>query len=101
MGETVSGRLPDDLVEGLQALQDATGRTRSEVLRQVVRSGLAQVRLKRGLEAYREGEASLGRASELAGLPVARFLDELQAAGIPRKYGPDEVAEDLDWAEDA
>lgn len=101
MGETVSGRLPEDLVAGLDELGEATGRTRSDVLREVVRHGLAEVRLERAIDAYRAGEASLGRASEIAGLPIACFLDELRQAQVPLRYGPDELAEDLDWAEGA
>lgn len=99
MGETVSGRLPDDLVEGLQALQDATGQTRSEVLRQVVELGLEEARLARAIDAYRRGEVSLGRAAEMAGVPVTVLLDELREAGVLRSYGVDDLERDLAWAE--
>lgn len=101
MGETVSGRLPEGLVESLDELGERTGRTRSEVLREVVQRGLAEARLERAVDAYRRGEASLGRASEMAGIPITVFLDELRAAGILRSYGVDELERDLDWAEGA
>lgn len=40
-------------------------------------------------------EATLGQASEIAGLPQATFLKELGRRRIPIHYGPDELAEDL------
>ncbi len=99
MTETVSGRLPDELVQALDDLGKASGKSRSEVLRIVVQRGLDEVRMERGLEAYRKGEASLARAAEIAGAHLIRFLDALREAGIPFHYGTDEMAEDLAWAE--
>lgn len=101
MGETVSGRLSEDLVEGLDELGEATGRTRSEVLREVVQRGLIEARLERALDAYRRGEVSLGRASEMARVPITVLLDKLRAEGIQRSYDVEELERDLDWAEDA
>lgn len=98
MSETVSGRLPDDLVHELDALGDLTGKSRSEMLRDVVRRGLAAERLDRALEAYRRREVSLGRASEMAALPITVFLDELRRAGILLNYTHEDLAEDLAWA---
>lgn len=40
-------------------------------------------------------EATLGQASEIAGLTHAAFLRELGRRRIPIHYGPDELAEDL------
>lgn len=100
MAETVSGRLPEDLVEALDEMGDATGRTRSEVLRDVVQRGVAEARLERGLEAYRRGEASLGRASRIADVPITVFLGELRNAGIPFQYGVADVEQDLAWADE-
>lgn len=98
MGETISGRLPDDLVAGLEELGRLTGKSRSEMLRDVVRRGIAAERLEQGLEAYRRREVSLGRASELAGVPITVFLDELKRAGILRNYDVHELRRDLVWA---
>lgn len=103
MGETVSGRLPSHLVEALDGLAQETGKTRSEVLRDVVEQGVAAERLDRAVEAYRTGQASIGRAAEIAGLPLTRFLDELKARdlGIPLRYDLDDLDADMDWADHA
>lgn len=98
MGETVSGRLPDDVVAALDELGRATGRTRSEVLRDVVRRGVAAERIAQAIEAYRTRQASLGKATQLAGIPVGAFMDELRRAGILRDYDRTDLEDDLTWA---
>jgi len=98
MAHTVSGRLPPDLLRELDSLGKRAGKTRSEILRDVVRRGVAAERLERALEAYRHRQVSLGRASELAGLPVTVFIEELRRAGILRDYHADELRSDLEWA---
>ena len=98
MAHTISGRLPPDLLRELDRLRKDSGQSRSEVLRDVVRRGVAAERLERGLEAYRRREVSLGRASEMAGVPITGFLDELRRAGVLRDYDMDELRSDLAWA---
>lgn len=101
MAHTVSGRLPPDLVRELDRLGKDAGKSRSEVLRDVVRRGVAAERLERALEAYRRREVSLGRASEMAGMPITVFLDELRRAGVLRDYDIDDLRRDMAWAKRA
>jgi len=54
--------------------------------------------LERALEAYRRREVSLRPASEMAGVPLTVFLDEVRRAGILRDYGARELSRDLEWA---
>lgn len=98
MAHTVSGRLPPDLLRELDNLGKEARKTRSEVLRDVVRRGVAAERLHRALEAYRLRQVSLGRASEMAGIPVTAFIDEVRRAGILRDYHVDDLRLDLEWA---
>jgi len=100
VNKTISGHLPDHLVHDLDELGKLTHRSRSEVLRDVVRRGVAAERLDCALDAYRKHGASLGRASAIAGVPVTVFLDELRRAGVPLNYTRDDMVEDLAWARD-
>lgn len=103
MTETVSGRLPDALVQALDALAEQTGRTRSQVLRDIVEKGVEVERLDRAIEAYREGQVSLSRAAEMADKPMTVFLDELKARGLgaPLAYDLEDLDADLAWADEA
>ncbi len=98
MGETVSGRLPDDVIAALDELGRASGRSRSEVLRDVVRRGVAAERIAQAIEAYRFRRVSLGKATLMSGIPMGAFLDELRRAGILRDYDRPDLQEDLEWA---
>jgi predicted HTH domain antitoxin len=101
MAETVSGRVPDDLARELKALGEATGRSRSEVLRDVVRRGLIAERLERALDAYRRREVTAAKASEMAGIPLTSFFDEVRRNGLLRDYDVEDLERDLEWAERA
>ena len=46
------------------------------------------------LEQYREGEVSLGRAAELAGLSLAEFLEVMEEHRTYINYGAEELEED-------
>ena len=101
MASPISGRLPPELLRELDQLGKMAGKTRSEILRDVVKRGVAAERLERALEAYRRREISLGRASELAGLAVTVFLDELRQSGVLRDFDVEDLRRDLAWAKKA
>jgi predicted HTH domain antitoxin len=58
----------------------------------------SDARLARGLACYRSGKASLGRAAEIAGMPIGAFLDAMHQAGIPLRYRAEDLADDMSWA---
>lgn len=77
-------RCPEDIHESLQAegLDDAH-------LHQVAQEGLA-VRL------YAEHRLSLGKAAELARMPMVEFMDLLRTMGLAvSEYGEQEYEQDL------
>ncbi|HLE48062.1 MAG TPA: UPF0175 family protein [Candidatus Thermoplasmatota archaeon] len=98
MDETVSVRLPSDLVRTLTKLADDTQESRSDVVRDALTIGLAAKRLEHALALYRARRVSLGRASKLAELPISVFLDELKRAGVLLNYDLDDLRKDLEWA---
>lgn len=60
-----------------------------QTLRREARESLA-------LRLYGEHRLSLGKAAELAALPIIKFMDLLQALQIPVvEYGEDEYAQDI------
>lgn len=73
--------------------------SRSDVLRDVLNKGLERKKVEVALSAYKSGRVSLGRARELADIPLHRFLDELRQAGILQTYSLEDLRADLGWAE--
>lgn len=98
MADTVSTRLDRDLMRDLGALQKESGRKRSELLREALRQGLRAIRVEEAVHRYAQREISLGRARELARMPLPDFLDALRKAGVALDYASEDLAEDLAWA---
>jgi len=58
--------------------------------------GEEDVRLAVAVEAFRRGLVSVGKAAELAGLPLQAFIEELRKRGIPAyRYGDEEALREL------
>ncbi|MEO8658112.1 MAG: UPF0175 family protein [Bryobacteraceae bacterium] len=55
----------------------------------------ARLRLELALSLYSQSILSFGKATELACLSRYEFAGQLGRRGIPRHYGPEELAEDL------
>jgi predicted HTH domain antitoxin len=53
------------------------------------------------VERYSEGAVSLGRAAELAGLPISRFMDVLGRHGVAANLDESDYLESLKLARDA
>ena len=69
-------------LETLEAAGITPAQTGTEVNRRLV------------LELYREGRVSLGKAAELAGLPLAEFLDFMAAHEAYLNYDEEDLAAD-------
>lgn len=74
----VSLRLEADEYNFLRNLAEADKEDLSTALRDLVARG----RVLLGLERYRDGKASLSKASELAGLSISEMIDVLAEHGV-------------------
>lgn len=98
MKQTVSTRLSKEQVVALDAFAKATGRDRAELLREVVRRGLDDVRLEEAARQVGAGKRTLSSASELAGRPIPEILDAMGRLGLTLPYDESDLEEDLRWA---
>jgi predicted HTH domain antitoxin len=78
MSKTMSIRMDRDNYNFLTRI---TKEERSDLSR-AVRDLVTRGRLLLAVEKYKKGEASLGRASELAGLPIAQMMTLLAEFGV-------------------
>lgn len=79
MTKTMSIRMDQDNYEFLTTFTKLEQRDLSKAVRELVTRG----RVLLALEKYRNGEASLGKAAEIAGLPVGQMMDLLEKFGVP------------------
>jgi predicted HTH domain antitoxin len=78
MTKTMSIRMDRDIYE---FLSEITKEERSD-LSKTVRDLVTRGRLLLAIEKYREGEVSLGRAAELAGISVGQMMTVLSEFGV-------------------
>jgi predicted HTH domain antitoxin len=68
---------------------------RSEFIRELLVLGLHEKRLRRSIELYQQGKATVWKASRLAGVSLWEMIDILAARKVPAQYGPRELEEDV------
>ncbi len=92
---TISARLDEEELALLDSLGELSGFDRSTVLKAILRKGMKDWRREIALRKYREGEISLSRAAEIAGVSQWDLLSRMEADGTELHYGPEEFEEDL------
>lgn len=93
-------RISDELKREIETISEEEHLDVSAVTRRLLERAVAEHRLERALELYRERRVSLGRAAEEAGVPLRAFLHELNARGIPFHYTREDLEEDFEAATD-
>ena len=76
-------------------LSEFTKEERSD-LSKTVRELVTRGRVMLAIEKYRSGEASLGRAAELAGLPVGRMMTVLTDFGVESRLEKEDYLQGLE-----
>ncbi len=95
MMETVTARLPADMLKKLELIAKEEKIDRSELIRRALDIGIQQFLLERALKAYRERRVSLWKAASMAGLPLRTMMKEADKALIPIAYDEDDLGRDF------
>jgi predicted HTH domain antitoxin len=96
--KTTSVRLPEEYIEEIDRISEEEGVDRGTLLRRLIGDALKEHKVKRALEAYREGKISLWRAASIAGISYRAALEELKKRNIPFCYEKEDFEHDLKWA---
>jgi predicted HTH domain antitoxin len=91
MTKTMSIRMDRDNYE---FLSEFTKEERSD-LSKTVRDLVTRGRILLAVEKYRNGEASLGKAAELAGIPVGQMMTILEDFGVESRIEKEEYLQGL------
>lgn len=96
----VTARVPEELFEAIEEVREAEQTDRSTAVKRLLERGIEDWRVETAVRRYRDGEVSIGRATELAGVSRWRFLDILDDRGIEVNYTEDDLAADLEAVRD-
>jgi predicted HTH domain antitoxin len=91
MTKTMSIRMDRENFEFLRELTKEQRSDFSKAVRDLVTRG----RVLLGVERYKKGEASLGKAAEIAGLPVGRMMTLLTEFGVESRVEDDDYLQGL------
>ncbi|HUI41478.1 MAG TPA: UPF0175 family protein [Terriglobia bacterium] len=91
MTKTLSVRMDRENYEFLSEISKEERSDLSKAVRDLVTRG----RVLLAIERYRKGEASLGRAAELAGLPVGQMMTILAEFGVESRIEKDDYLQGL------
>ena len=91
MSKTMSIRMDR---ENFEFLNELTKEQRSD-LSKAVRDMVTRGRILLAVERYKKGEASLGRAAELAGVPVGQMMTILTEYGVESRVEQEDYLQGL------
>ncbi|MFQ5887078.1 MAG: UPF0175 family protein [Candidatus Hydrothermarchaeales archaeon] len=80
--EVVSVRLEKELLKYAEDKAREEKLPKSAVIRKLLALGVEYDRLKKGIELYRDRKVSLGKAAEIAGVPITQMMDWLLRFGV-------------------
>lgn len=91
MSKTMSVRMDRENYDFLQEITKEEGSNLSKTVRDMVTRG----RILLAVERYKKGEASLGRAAELAGVPVGQMMTMLVEFGVESRLEKEDYLQGL------
>lgn len=94
--QPVTTRIPEDDEELLSELENEMSADRAEVLRRLIRKGLAEWRKERAIEQLRDHQVTLRKAAEVAGVSYVEMLSIASDAGLDIGYTTEDLERDLE-----
>jgi predicted HTH domain antitoxin len=91
MSKTMSVRMDRENYEFLHEIAKEEGTDLSKAVRDTVTRG----RILLAVEKYKKGEASLGKAAELAGVPVGQMMTILTEFGVESRLEKEDYLQGL------
>lgn len=95
MYENVGTRIPKNMVKEIEYLAYEDKSDKSKVVRDLLVIALKNKFFEIALEKYRKKEISLGKAAELAKIPLADFMKMVAEKKITVNYSVESLEEDF------
>ena len=96
MPKIVTAQITDEMIKDVNEFMKMYGVDRSTAIRQLLAKSLDQWKIERAVAEYMNKRMSLMKASEIAGLSVWEFIDELQKRDISVNISFDTMEESLE-----
>jgi len=98
VSERLSIVIPEEMKAEIEALQKLTHLDKSSLIRQLLRKSIREFRIEEAIRAYEGGKVSFGKASEIAGLNMWDWIDEVHRRGVHMQMSIEDVRQEIeDW----
>lgn len=95
MYENIAARVPESIVKEIDYVAQEENTDKSKVIRELLSSAVKSKLADLALEKYSKREISLGRAAELAKMPLADFMVKAADRKIPINYSVESLEKDF------
>ncbi|MBU4220366.1 MAG: UPF0175 family protein [Euryarchaeota archaeon] len=99
MGSTITTRVPDDIDKKIKKISSIEHLDKSTVVRRLLSKAVQDWQIDHALEQYKDGKITIGRAAQMAGVPLREMIAIAAKKGIPFQYNLDDLKEDFRAAE--
>ncbi len=99
MGATITTRVPDDIDKKIKNISHIEHLDKSTVVRRLLSKAVQDWQIDHALEQYKDGKITIGRAAQMAGVPLREMIAIAAKKGIPFQYSLDDLKEDFQAAE--
>ncbi len=96
MTETLSVRIPEEDVLEIEKISKLDNKSRSVTLRDILDRGIKEKKLEIAINKFTRKEVTVGKAAEIATLPLTVFMDILSERKISFHYTINELKEDFE-----
>lgn len=101
MYENIAARLPEEIVRCIDYVAKEENTDKSKVIRELLSNAVKERLIDLALEKYSKRRVSLGRAAELARIPVADFMIRAAERKITLNYSVESLEKDFKAASKA
>ena len=95
MYENVAARVPETIIKDIDYVAKEENTDKSKVIRELLSGAVRFKLLDLSLQKYSKREVSIGRAAELAKMPLADFMVKAAERQIPMNYSVGSLEKDF------
>ena len=88
-------RVETEILSDVAKLSKELKIDKSDLLREAIRLGMREFKVRLALDLYSKGKVSFGRASEIAGIGYRELQLELKNRNVTFRYGEERFQEEL------
>lgn len=95
---TISARVSEEEGERLEEVAAILDEDRSTTIRKALEEGLHELRVRKAVERYQAGDASVNEAARIAGVSLAEWLEIARERNLTAQLSPADLERDAESA---